>query len=233
MPIRLVTLDCANTLLKGSWDPVGFALWAARDAGLCLPARAAASYGEILRRRYPAILAANRTGDYAQVQAEYVRLGEEWLSELSVDPALAPEVVAASHRLLLSTELFEPFEDTIPFLREARARGARLVIASNWDASLPLVLAAHGLSELVDEVYASLVVGAEKPDPTMLHLAMTSAGTSPEETLHVGDDEVDDLGAAANAGVEGVLIRRSRSGGGPRAMGKEITSLMEVLDWIG
>ena len=232
MAIRLVTLDCANTLLKGSWDPVGFALWAARDAGLCLPARAATAYGELLRRRYPSILVANLTGDYAVVQAEYVRLGEEWLSGLGVDPALAPDVVATSHRLL-TTELFELFEDTVPFLKAARARGLRLAVASNWDASLPLVLAAHGLDVLVDEAYASLVVGAEKPDPTMLLRAMESAGVGSEETLHVGDDETDDLGAAANAGVKGVLLTRPplpSEGGGQGVRG--VSSLMEVLDWI-
>ncbi len=209
MAIRLVTLDCANTLLRGSWDPVGFALWSAHEAGLCLPRRAGEVYGTLLRERYPAILAANRTGDYGQVKTEYVRLGEAWLAELGVDPALASEVVAASERLLTSTELFEPFPDTIPFLVEARRRGLRLAVVSNWDASLPVVLAAHGLDALVDEAFASLVVGAEKPDPTMIRLAMASAGVGPDETLHVGDDPTDDLGAAENAGVRGVLIDRT------------------------
>ena len=231
MAIRLVTLDCANTLLKGDWDPVGFALWAARDAGLCLPARAAASYRGLLKGRYPAILRANRTGDYDVVQAEYVGLGEAWLSELGVDPALATEVVAASRRLLLSTELFKPFDEAVPALKALRERGIRLVVASNWDASLPFVLAAHGLDVLLDEAYASLVVGAEKPDPAMLRIAMASAGVGPSETLHVGDDETDDLGAADNAGVRGLLLDRS----GMRGTSRErvsIGSLMEVLEWI-
>ncbi len=228
MPIRLVTLDCANTLLRGRWDPVGFALWAAREAGLCLPQRAAERYGVLLQSHYPAILEANRTGDRASVRAAYVRLGEEWLGELGVAPAIAPEVVTASERLLVSKELFEPFPETIPFLREARARGVRLAVVSNWDVSLNAVLAAHGLDTLVDETYASLVVGAEKPGPTMLRLAMASAGASPDETIHIGDDPIDDLGAAANAGVQGLLIDRS-----PRAEPPSIRSLTEALEWIG
>lgn len=233
MALRLLTLDCANTLLRGAWDPVGFALGAACDAGLCLPRRAGEAYGALLRERYPAILAANRTGDSAIVQAEYVRLGEVWLGDLGVDPALAPEVVASADRLLVSTETFEPFPETIPFLTEARERGLRLAVVSNWDASLPRVLAAHGLLDLVDDVYASLVVGAEKPDPKMLRLAMAAAGVSPEETLHVGDDPTDDLGAAANAGVKGLLIDRSPLGA--RASARRsgaVSSLMEVFDWI-
>jgi FMN phosphatase YigB (HAD superfamily) len=232
MPIRLVTLDCANTLLRGSWEPVEFALWAAREAGLCLPSRAGAAYADLLRRRYPAILAANRTGDYAVVQAEYVRLGEEWLLGLGVDPSLASSVVEASETLLTSIKsgLFEPFEDTVPFLLEARARELRLAVVSNWDASLPMVLKAHGIDALVDEAFASLVVGAEKPDPTMIHLAMESASVKPSETLHIGDDPVDDLGAADNAGVQGLLIDRKSSG---HRDGRTISSLQEAFQWIG
>lgn len=226
MPIRLVTLDCANTLLRGAWDPIGFALWSAQEAGLCLPKRAGEVYGGLLRNHYPEILAANRTGDYAVVQAEYVRLGQTWLAELGVDSDIAPDVVAASEKLLLGP-LFEPFEDTVPALQTLREKGIRLAVVSNWDASLPLVLAAHGLDTLVDDVYASLVVGAEKPDPTMIRLAMAAAGVTPEETLHVGDDEIDDLGAAENAGVKGLLIVRTENRR-PTAIG----SLLEVADWI-
>lgn len=230
MGIRLVTVDCANTLLRGSWDPVGFALWSAREAGLCLPKRAAVEYGELLRQSYPAILAANRTGDPLAVRAAYLRLGEDWLGGLGVDPGLSEEVVAASERLLVSTELFEPFEDAVPFLREVRARGVRIAVVSNWDASLPAVLAAHGLRDLVDDVFASLVVGAEKPDPTMIRLAMASAKAPPDETLHVGDDPVDDLGAAANAEVQGILV--AREGSSPPPGASAVRSLTEVLPWI-
>ena len=234
MVVRLLTLDCANTLLRGRWDPVAFALWAAREAGLCLPRHAGERYGASLRQHYPTILAANRTGDEAVVREAYIHVGEAWLDELGIDPALAPEVVDAAARLLVSKELFEPFEDTVPFLLAARRRGIRLAVVSNWDASLPRVLAAHGLLELVDEVYASLVVGAEKPDPTMLRLAMDAAGISAEETWHIGDDREDDLGAARNAGVRGVLIDRKSFGESPP--GKENTStirnLMEVFAWI-
>ncbi len=230
MPLRLVTLDCANTLLRGAWDPVRFALEAARATGLCLPHRAAEAYGTLLRAHYPAILAANRMGDPAPVRTEYVRLGEAWLRELGVDPELAPEMVDEGSRLLPG--LYELFPDTVPFLVEARARGLRLAIVSNWDVSLPRVLAAHGLDRLVDEVYASLVVGAEKPDPTMIRLAMASAGVDASQTLHVGDDPVDDLGAAQNAGVQGLLIDRTDVSHAP-LRSTTISTLMEVLDWIG
>ena len=228
MAVRLFTLDCANTLLRGHWEPVSFALWAARDAGLCLPGRAGDAYEVLLRAHYPAVLAANRTGDEGVVREAYVRICRLWLAELGVDPALSPEVVDAASRRVVSTELFEPFEDTIPFLTAARERGIRLAVVSNWDASLPRVLAAHGLLDRVDDVYASLVVGAEKPDPTMLHLAMTAGGARPDETIHIGDNETDDLGAARNAGVRSLWLDRTRGTRNPPTIG----TLMEALAWI-
>lgn len=233
MPIRLLTLDCANTLLKGQWNPVGFALWAARESGLDMPPTSGEAYATLLRLRYPSILSANRTGDYARVQEAYVALGAEWLSGLGIDPLRASDIVQTSRRLLTSPEsgLFEPYEDAVPFLRAAREKGVHLAVASNWDASLPCVLAAHGLKELFDDVFASLVVGAEKPLPTMICLAMRSAKAGPGETLHVGDDPTDDLGAAEAAGVRGVLIDRAAPRAEASARGV-IRSLMEILPWI-
>lgn len=246
MALRLVTLDCANTLLRGAWDPVGFALRAAKETGLALSgAEDAFAYHALLGAFYPEILAVNRTGDVEAVFEVYVRLGRAWLERIGHDPSDAPAVVATSRRLLTAptSGLFAHFEDTVPFLIEARSRGLRLAVVSNWDATLSLVLAAHGLDGLVDEAYASLVVGAEKPDPTMLRLAMASAGVSPNETLHVGDDPHDDLGAAENAGVQGLLI--DRTSGSPLPSGEEglgvrethhpspttIHNLLEALAW--
>ena len=240
MAFRLLTLDCANTLLCGAWDPIRFALRAARETGLVLSGAEDVAYHALLQTFYPEILVANRTGDVEAVFEVYVRLGRAWLERIGHDPEDAPAVVAASRLLLTdpTAGLFRPFEDTVPFLVEARRRGLRLAIASNWDATLPLVLAAHSLDPLVDKSYASLVVGAEKPDPTMLRLAMASAGVSPEETLHVGDDPHDDLGAAENAGVRGLLIDRSVQMRKHPDLerfshkGLIVPNLMEVFAWI-
>lgn len=222
MPIRLVTLDCAGTLLEGTWDPLGFALWAAREAGLCLPKRAREVYGALLSRRYDEVLAANLTGDPAVVREAYISLGAEWLAALDVAPHLATEVVEASNRLLHNpgSGLFTPYADVVPTLVALRQRDLQLIVVSNWDVSLATVLKAHGLLELVDGAFASLVVGAEKPHPKMLLLAMASAGVRPDETLHVGDDEVDDLGAAKNAGTKCLLLQRPR------------ITLQDVYQWI-
>ena len=63
-------------------------------------------------------------------------------------------------RAMLASIRFEPYPDAAPALRELRALGARLVVASNWDYTLPDVLQRVGLHELVDDVVTSAEAGA-------------------------------------------------------------------------
>ena len=75
---------------------------------------------------------------------------------------------------------FEPYPDAIPGLRALRGRGLTLVIASNWDCSLPDWLGPPGLIELVDGVVTSADVRAAKPDPAVFLRALELAGVGPE-----------------------------------------------------
>src|SRR5215212_2136431 len=77
-------------------------------------------------------------------------------STAGVDPVRAYDALMGSLR-------FEAYEDAAPALTELRARGLRLVVVSNWDASLPEVLAEVGLAHLVDDVVVSAVTGFSKP----------------------------------------------------------------------
>src|SRR4051812_34862065 len=88
---------------------------------------------------------------------------------------------------MLDAIRFHPFPDAAPALRELRERGLALVVASNWDCSLPQVLEEAGLAGLVDGVVASAVVGADKPAPAVFEAALELAGCRASEAVHVGD----------------------------------------------
>ncbi len=96
-----------------------------------------------------------------------------------------------------------------------RARGLRLVVASNWDCSLREVLERAGLLGLVDDAVSSAEAGAAKPDPAVFRAALAAAGCEPGEAVHVGDSQENDVAGAAAAGVPAVLLRRDGSGGSP------------------
>ena len=109
---------------------------------------------------------------------------------------------------LLAAIRFRPFHDAQPALTALRERGLRLVVASNWDCSLPEVLRDAGLLGLVDGVVSSAEAGVRKPDTRLFALALERAGVAAERAVHVGDSPANDVAGAAAAGIRAVLLRR-------------------------
>jgi putative hydrolase of the HAD superfamily len=107
---------------------------------------------------------------------------------------------------------FRAFPDAAPSLAELRAEGVRLVCVSNWDISLPDVLARCGLGDSLDGVVTSAEVGARKPDPRIFAAALQLAECVAADALHVGDTPEEDLAGARAAGIRALLI--DRGGGG-------------------
>jgi putative hydrolase of the HAD superfamily len=132
---------------------------------------------------------------------------------------------ATARRAMLEALEFRPYPDVLPGLDELRDRGVTLVIASNWDCSLPDWLAPTGIMELVDGVVTSAEVGAAKPNPRVFERALSVAGVTPSEALHVGDKVDNDVKGAAAAGVRAVLVERE---GEPPAGVEAVRSLREL-----
>jgi putative hydrolase of the HAD superfamily len=132
---------------------------------------------------------------------------------------------ATARRAMLEALEFRPYPDVLPALAELRERGLTLVIASNWDCSLPDWLGPVGITDLVDGVVTSAEVGAPKPDPRVFERALAIAGAAPSEALHVGDNAANDLEGAAAAGVRAVLVQRE---GEPPAGVDAVRSLREL-----
>jgi putative hydrolase of the HAD superfamily len=103
---------------------------------------------------------------------------------------------------------FRAFPDAAPALNELRKLGLRLVCVSNWDVSLPEVLARCGLDGALDGVVTSAEAGVRKPDPAIFAPAVELARCSAAEALYVGDTPAEDLVAARAAGIRALLIAR-------------------------
>jgi putative hydrolase of the HAD superfamily len=126
---------------------------------------------------------------------------------------------------MLDSIRFSAYPDAAPALRELRARGVRLVVASNWDCSLPEVLSQAGLASLVDGVVSSAMVGAAKPEPALFEAALALASCPPANAVHVGDSLSKDVEGATRAGVAAVLLERYGHGADAPV---RITSLAEL-----
>ena len=133
---------------------------------------------------------------------------------------------------MMSAIRFRAYPDARPALESLGARGLRLVCVSNWDCSLPEVLAGVGLADLLDGVVASATSGARKPDRAIFRRALELAGCGPAEALAVGDTPAEDLAGARAAGIRALLLDRTGAGPAAGASGSTIASLTEISDHL-
>lgn len=102
------------------------------------------------------------------------------------------------------------FDDAVPALRRARARGLLAVILTNGErAQQAQKLDALGLADEIDLLVCSSDLPAGKPDPAAFHAALQLAGVGPDEALMVGDSLDNDVHGALGAGVAAVLLDRT------------------------
>jgi putative hydrolase of the HAD superfamily len=134
--------------------------------------------------------------------------------------ALAPRHRSEVRAAMLASLGFSAHTDAEEALRALRARGLRLVVVSNWDCSLPEVLAEAGIAALLDGVVPSATVGVAKPAAAVFEAALTLAGASPAEAVHVGDSPAHDVEGAQAAGIAALLLDRS---GGADGRGEPAT----------
>lgn len=234
MKPELITFDCAQTLLQVNWKVGEFALECARHAGLELDEAAGSLYAQMYRERVHGYLELNLTKDAAKCEAFWTELSNHWLRDLGHDPGIwQPRVQAASDEIGFTpgSKIFQVYGDVLPCLDRLTELGARLAIISNWDYSLHKILRMLGLYERFELVVASLEEGFEKPDRRIFHQTLEKLGVEPSRAAHVGDDAIDDLQGARNAGMRGVLIDRNRKSPASPPYIASLTELPEALGW--
>ena len=201
-PVRGVLLDALGTLVELQ-PPAPRLRKALRElAGVDVGEEAAAKgfAAEIAHYRANHL----RGGDEAGLDAlrdDCAAVLREALGEPGLDAATV-------RRAMLDALEFRAYPDAPPALRALSARGVRLVVASDWDCSLPYWLARTGLAELLDGAVSSAVVGEAKPSPAVFRAALEIAGASPAQALHVGDSVDKDVAGARAAGLRAVLMAR-------------------------
>jgi HAD superfamily hydrolase (TIGR01509 family) len=118
------------------------------------------------------------------------------------------------------------FPDTVPALKKLKAAGYYIAVISNSDGSVEGELDRAGLTDYLEFVIDSSVVGVEKPHPEIFQIALDRSGFKPGEAVYVGDIHPTDVGGAELAGLRGILI--DWVGAYPQAECPRITSLSEL-----
>lgn len=213
--IKAVSFDCAQTLLEVRWDAHLVAMESARLAGLNLPEKAATDYMRLF---------GTRQEDWAKACSRHVqgessdefwrRLTKDWLSMHGAE-SHSKSVIEASHQVFFGPKsgVFKPFPGAAEIVSTLKEQGFKLIVLSNWDDSLEKALHHCSLHQPFDFIYASLIEGAEKPDPAFFSLAQKDLGLEPHEILHIGDNPLDDAVGALNMGWKALLIKSELAAG--------------------
>jgi putative hydrolase of the HAD superfamily len=230
--VRAVTFDCAQTLVAVDWRPAVLAVECAHEVGLIFDHIAAAeAYDRLLRARWPAFRELNLTRDEKVVDAFWRRLTLDWSEACGLPTVKVADIVAVSEERLFgsASTVFTLFDDVVPCLERLKKAGLRLGVVSNWDISLHKTLRAFGLSPYFDVVVASMEEGVEKPDPRIFAIALERMGVDPSETVHVGDNPLDDLSGARGAGIKGYVIDRAN----PMTANVYLSTLLDLPERLG
>jgi len=109
------------------------------------------------------------------------------------------------------------FPDAVPALE--RLRGPyRLAILTNGDAGLQREkVSGARLDDYFAVVVASGDIGAGKPDPRIYAHTLAALGIAPDEAVMIGDNPINDVAGAQEAGMRGVWLNRDGSLGAPPA----------------
>jgi putative hydrolase of the HAD superfamily len=110
---------------------------------------------------------------------------------------------------------WEAFADSGPALQATAEAGWRNVILSNHVPELEALVDALGLSDLVEHVFSSALIGYDKPHPEAFRHALRECG-DPVRRWMVGDNPVADVAGAQALGIPALLIRTE--GGEPDAL---------------
>ena len=123
-----------------------------------------------------------------------------------------------------------PAEGAREALAAVGALGLRRAVVSNSDGRAEWHLRHTGVFDGIEFVVDSGLVGIEKPDARVFHIALERLGVDPACALYVGDiRSVDEVGARA-AGMHFVLIDPSGSYAPPGS--PAIREIRELPDWI-
>ncbi len=210
MSLRAIILDLGGTLIDWpDWNEDVLRRWAlsydyliAKFPSVHWPERAA--YTQAMRQveiaHWVEVVANQTSSTPAAVLSAGFALLERPVSEEELLAALDGYGEAVSGWAII-------FPDVVETLITLRKRGYKLGLLSNtWWASAwhNADLAAHGLTNLLDEVVYTSDLAYSKPHPEAFRTITRRLGVVPEECIMVGDRLVDDISGALGVGMRAV-----------------------------
>ena len=118
------------------------------------------------------------------------------ISDRALKKKIAEEFIAES---------LANIKKNLPILKRLKER-FRLGIISNNYGNLQAISDETGLSELMDALIDSNLVGEEKPHPKIFEKGLEALGVTPDSSIMVGDNVKRDIYGALQVGMQPILI---------------------------
>jgi HAD superfamily hydrolase (TIGR01662 family) len=226
-PVRAIFLDAGNTLLFPHLEKLIEEL---AEAGFAMRAEQFHQAERAGKKKLDEVLwpqirerCVPRTSNNVYWE-HYLSALSELLEIPAENRAAAIEHVITGFQNIHTWAIVQP--DTIPTLSKLKSAGYYLAVISNSDGTVESQIQRAGLSEYLEFVIDSSLVGIEKPHPEIFEIALKRAGFKPQEAVYVGDTYPTDVGGAELAGLRGILM--DWVGAYPDATCPRIRSLSEL-----
>jgi putative hydrolase of the HAD superfamily len=200
--IRLVTFDLDNTL----WD-VGVVLRHAEEKMHAFLDQQVPEYRRLLDPEAIMDIRRDVIRELPHAAHDVSALREQVLYR-SVLRCGYPDAEARSHARAAFEAFFEARQEVVFFdhALEALAHLSgryRLAALTNGNADIRRM----GLARYFSFAISAADVAASKPAPDIFHAALERAGATPGESIHVGDNAIDDIKGASDVGMHTIWVR--------------------------
>ena len=117
-------------------------------------------------------------------------------------------------------------EETLATLR---SHGYQLALLTNWDKRVRPVLADLALYQRFDHIFISSEIGYDKPDVRIFQFSADRLNLAPDQIAHVGDNSVDDIRGAIEAGWHALHLRRNAATPQPAIPIQDLREILYML----
>ena len=218
MPFKAVIFDAYGTLVRN-------------EGHMLIPRRIVADHAltadveDVVRVWIDCYADATQRAPFRTLRAIHAEIMPQVLQHFGVQADATP-YVDLFFRVTTSVELYPEVPEVLAALGSVRA-----AVVSNADHEH---LAAWTFALPVEFILVSEAMRVYKPDPRVFHWALDRLGLHPDDVLHVGDSELDDIQGAKAAGLRVAWVNRD---GRPRRAGvpapdfelRDLKGLLAVL----
>ena len=201
-PLRALLFDAGNTLLQMNYAAIAGHL---ASQGRVVTAHAVADAEQRARVRLDDDLATGSSTESTDTHGRYLRYV---LFHLGITEEQEVQDIAQWRRgYNVPIGLWNVADpEAGAALARAKATGLIVGVISNSNGMARSILETTGLARDLDFVIDSGIVGVEKPDPRIFHLALEHARVPAAEACYVGDLYSVDVLGARRAGLDAVLL---------------------------